>query len=275
MAEPTDELAEQRDRLRADCGNCFGLCCVALRFVRSSEFAIDKPAGQPCPNLLADFGCGIHADLRTKGFSGCTVFDCFGAGQQVSQATFGGADWRQAPESAATMYQVFDKMRQLHELIWYLTDALGRSQARPLHAELRLALDRTARLTQGTPDDLRALDVDAVRERVKGLLQQTSERVRNRIPGRKRNYRGADLAGANLRGTDLRGANLRQSCLIAANLRDADLSSTDVLAADFRDADLRGADLTDALYLTQTQLNAAKGDPTTTLPPTLNRPDHW
>ena len=45
----------------------------------------DKPAGRSCPNLGADFGCGIHDSLRERSFPGCAVFDCFGAGQQVIQ----------------------------------------------------------------------------------------------------------------------------------------------------------------------------------------------
>ena len=36
--------------LRADCTRCFALCCVAPAFAASADFAIDKPAGQPCPN---------------------------------------------------------------------------------------------------------------------------------------------------------------------------------------------------------------------------------
>ncbi|WP_425519715.1 pentapeptide repeat-containing protein [Streptomyces auratus] len=47
------------------------------------------------------------------------------------------------------------------------------------------------------------------------------------------------------------------------------------MGADLRDADLAGADLTGALFLTQAQLNAAKGDAATTLPPSLTRPAHW
>nr|BFE68040.1 hypothetical protein GCM10020092_013410 [Actinoplanes digitatis] len=64
--------------LRADCGRCAGLCCVAPAFARSADFAIDKPAGRPCPNLAEDFRCGIHERLPEKGFRGCVVFDCFG-----------------------------------------------------------------------------------------------------------------------------------------------------------------------------------------------------
>jgi hypothetical protein len=58
---------------------------VAPAFSASADFAIDKKAGQPCPNLQADFRCGVHSQLRQRGFTGCAVFDCFGAGQYVSQ----------------------------------------------------------------------------------------------------------------------------------------------------------------------------------------------
>src|SRR4051794_16389300 len=105
------------ESLKADCESCFGLCCVALPFAASADFAIDKDAGRPCPNLEADFRCGIHRDLRERGFPGCTVYDCFGAGQKVSQVTFAGQDWRRAPETATRMFAVFPVVRQLHELL--------------------------------------------------------------------------------------------------------------------------------------------------------------
>ena len=126
-----------RVNLLADCANCFGLCCVALPFAASADFAIDKPAGQPCPNLQQDSRCGIHQSLRTKGFPGCTVYDCFGAGQQVAQMTYHGRDWRQAPATAHQMFDVFRVMRQLHELLWYLAEALTRRSAEALFGDLR------------------------------------------------------------------------------------------------------------------------------------------
>ncbi|MER6176456.1 pentapeptide repeat-containing protein [Streptosporangium sp. NPDC001681] len=264
-----------RPGLRADCANCFGLCCVALPFAASADFAIDKDAGKPCVNLRADFRCGIHANLRERGFPGCTVFDCFGAGQQVSQVTFGGQDWRQAPGTARQMFEVFPVMRQLHELLWYLTEALALPQARPIHDDLRHALDDTERLTRGSAETLVETDVATVRQGVNALLLRTSELVRAEVPGRKKNHRGADLIGARLKGANLRGANLRGAYLIAADLRNADLRTADLIGVDFRDADLRGADLTGSIFLTQAQVNAARGDAATTLPAALTRPAHW
>ncbi|MBM4793525.1 pentapeptide repeat-containing protein [Streptomyces sioyaensis] len=261
--------------LRADCGSCFGLCCVALPFAASADFAIDKDAGRPCPNLRTDFRCGVHSQLRQRGFTGCTVFDCFGAGQKVSQVTFGGQDWRSAPGTARQMFDVFPVMRQLHELLWYLTEALTLPAARPVHAALRAALEKTQGLTRGSAQELLALDVPAHRGEVNALLLRTSELVRAGVPGRKKQRRGADLMGARLKGAGLRGANLRGACLIAADLTGADLRTADLIGADLRDADLAGADLTGALFLTQAQLNAARGDAATALPPSLTRPAHW
>ncbi|WP_406389800.1 pentapeptide repeat-containing protein [Streptomyces sp. NBC_00887] len=273
---PTGVPAPERDDLRADCANCFGLCCVALTLTASADFAINKDAGEPCRNLRGDFRCGIHTQLRPKGFSGCTVYDCFGAGQKVSQETYDGRDWRAAPDTAQQMFQVFPVMRRLHELLWYLTEALALPAAGPLRTELRSALDSTERLTRGSAEVLSELDVSAHRDEVASLLLRTSELARAVVPRRKkRNHRGADLIGSRLRGADLQGADLRGAYLIAADLRGADLRLADLIGADFRDAELSGADLTGALFLTQAQLNAAKGDTATRLPPSLTRPAHW
>ncbi len=265
----------ERARLRADCDSCFGLCCVAPAFSVSADFAIDKPAGKACPNLQADFRCGIHNRLRQQGFSGCVVYDCFGAGQQISQATFNGQDWRHAPHTAKPMFEAFTVMRHLHELLWYLTEALSLPAAAPVHPELRLALDETEQLTRLPAEQLVDVDVATHRDRVNVLLLRTSELARTGVDGPQHNHRGADLVGANLRRADLRGANLRGALLIAADLRDADLNSADVIGADFRDADLRGANLDGCIFLIQSQLDAAKGDARTVLPLSVTCPSHW
>jgi uncharacterized protein YjbI with pentapeptide repeats len=232
------------------------LCCVAPALARSADFAIDKPAGRPCPNLRADFRCGIHGALRESGFPGCTAYDCFGAGQRVAQDTFGGRDWRADPAIAPRMFPVFGVMRQLHELLWYLTAALDLPAAGPVHPALRDARDRTDRLADGTPEALLALDVAGHRGEVNALLVRASELARAGCAGP--DHRGADLTGADLRRADLRGANLRGAYLIGADLRGADLRLADLTGADLRGADLRGTDLRETLFVTRAQLDAAR-----------------
>ncbi|MCU1515731.1 MAG: pentapeptide repeat protein, partial [Pseudarthrobacter sp.] len=150
-AIPTTESSgpvPERAGLRPDCGSCFALCCTAFGFTRSADFAIDKPAGVPCPNLASNFSCTIHDRLRPRGFHGCTAFDCFGAGQAVSQQVFGGISWRDAPESGPAMFAAFKVMKQLHEMLWHLAEAQEKTfdagTAREVE-ELRTAIADIAR----------------------------------------------------------------------------------------------------------------------------------
>jgi uncharacterized protein YjbI with pentapeptide repeats len=268
-----DELQRRRLSLRADCERCVGLCCAVPAFARSADFAIDKPAGQPCPNLQQDSRCGIHTELRQKGFPGCTVYDCFGAGQQVTQVTFDGRDWRQDSRVKKQMFEAFPIMRNLHELLWYLNEALALPRAGALRDELSAALDSTERLAGSGFDVLVEADLTAHWQLVNALLLRVSELTR---AGRATvDRRGADLIGAKLRGADLRGANLRGAYLIGADLRGADLRLADLIGADLRGAELHDADLRDSLFLSQSQLNAAHGNLNTKLPAALDRPSHW
>lgn len=259
--------------LRADCARCAGVCCVAPAFAASADFAIDKPAGRPCPNLRADSRCGIHTELRQRGFPGCTVFDCFGAGQHLTQGTFAGRDWRADPATARRMFDTFAVLRPLHELLWYLTEAVRLTPPGPLRDDLAAARDETGRLTDGTPEELLALDVDAHRDTVNRLLSSAGERARAGRAGADR--RGTVLIGVDLRRVALTGANLRGAVLIGADLRGVRLGAADLTGADLRGADLRGADLGECLFLHQSQLDAARGDHRTVLPPGLRRPAHW
>jgi uncharacterized protein YjbI with pentapeptide repeats len=272
-------MTDLRPGLLADCGRCVGLCCVAPGFSASADFAIDKAAGQPCPNLRTDHLCSIHDRLRGRGFPGCTAYDCFGAGQQVAQVTFGGRDWRREPEIAASMFAVFDVMRDLHEMLWYLAEALTLSAAEELHDDLRRALAETERLTAGDPESLGRLDVAAHRREINPLLLRASELARAGVrrdglePARE--LARADLIGADRRGADLRGANLRGALLIGADLSGADLRLADLIGADCRGANLSGADLSTSIFLTNFQVGAAGGDGHTALPASLQRPSHW
>jgi hypothetical protein len=264
------ELADARTHLRADCANCAALCCVGPGFAASADFAIDKPSGVPCPNLRADDLCGIHDRLRDRGFPGCQVFDCFGAGQHVTQGTFAGRSWRQSPELAASMFGVLPVMRQLHETLWYLAEAATLPAAVPLADEIDAARIRTEALSQGTAEELAALDTGAHRADVGRLLGRVSALVRSGP-----DHRNADLMGRDLRRGDLRDASLRGAYVIAADLRGLDLGTADLLGADLRDADLRGTDLSRCLFLTQPQVTAARGDMSTRLPVALSCPAHW
>ncbi|GGE94891.1 pentapeptide repeat-containing protein [Mycetocola zhadangensis] len=270
-----------RSALRPDCGNCFALCCTAFGFTRSADFSVDKPAGSPCHNLASDFSCTIHDSLRPRGFRGCTVFDCFGAGQNVSQGLFAGKSWIEDPDSRSDMFAAFAAARQLHEMLWYLVEAQTRTfdpDASRRGAKLRNTIEQAV---GGELSDLLALGLQDLHSQVRSLLIEVSEEVRASYLAVGDDHLdaalepGADLMGQNFRSRRLCGANLRGAYLIATDLRSSDLSGVDLLGADFRDARLDEADLSKALYLTQPQLNAAKGNHATSLPAFLEMPSHW
>lgn len=203
--------------LRADCENCFALCCVGLHFAASVDFAVDKLAVTPCTNLQPDYRCGVHKGLRKQGYKGCTVFECFGAGQKVSQVTFKGVSWRESPEIARKMFDVFPIMQELHEILSYLIEARTKEEALTIHKELSHAIEETERLTMLGPDLILELNIPAHLARINTLLAKTSELVRNDKDSRsnnKKNRSRADLLGANLRGADLRAVNFRGAYLI-------------------------------------------------------------
>ncbi|MCR3718100.1 MULTISPECIES: pentapeptide repeat-containing protein [Prauserella salsuginis group] len=271
MTEESTPDGQFRDRLRADCGRCYGICCVAPGFVTSADFAITKPAETPCPHLRDDSWCGVHDTLRERGFPGCTVYDCFGAGQSV--AARAGGDWRGDAARARRMFAAYPVLRDLHELLYYLHEARGIAAAAEVHAELDETITATERLAGRGLDELAQTSLAEHWAGANAVLSRASELVRAQAAGRE--LRGADLVGAGLRRADLRGANLRGAVLLGADLRAADLALADVTGADLRGADLAGAAVAETLFLTQAQLDAARGDAATRLPDWARVPAHW
>lgn len=132
--------------LTPDCAACAAFCCVALAFDKGDTFAIDKPAGVPCPNL-AHHRCSIHTTLRDKGFAGCTAYDCTGAGQRTV-ALHGGEIWQNNPALLAPQTNSFAHLRILHTRIELLLAAA----ALPLPPEVEA--HRVALLARLCPDEM-------------------------------------------------------------------------------------------------------------------------
>lgn len=85
-----------------------------------------------CPHLGGDFGCTIHADRVAKGFSGCLVFDCQGAGQRMVQEVFVNHNWEDPQPITTRVIDAFRILRDVHKL-YELVDV---SDALPLTESL-------------------------------------------------------------------------------------------------------------------------------------------
>ena len=178
------------------------------------------------------------------------------------------------------MFSTFAIVRQLHEMLWHLVEAAERATTSELSgpvAQLRSEILQTL----DDASEILASDVERIRAEVRQTLIEVSAEARGGYAASAEAdvsddlHPSADLVGRDLRSIRLCGADLRGAYLIAADLRRGDLAGVDLLGADLRDARLEGADLSNALFLTQSQVDAAQGDDTTVLPAALNRPRHW
>ncbi|NDV01423.1 hypothetical protein [Pseudoroseicyclus tamaricis] len=136
-AGPSGPAAVSGPHFEADCSRCAALCCMALALDEGPHFAIDKPAGTPCPNL-SGHACSIHDRLPDAGFPGCAAYDCAGAGQRVVQEVFAGRSWQQEAALTGPMIRAFAAMREVQALHRFLLSAAGLPLT-PAQEEERLA----------------------------------------------------------------------------------------------------------------------------------------
>lgn len=163
--------------LRADCARCAALCCVSLAFDRSELFAFDKAAGAACPNLTSNHRCGIHSDLERRGFAGCARYECWGAGQRVTQELFGGRSWRSHPALARAMFDAFRAMRQVCELL-LLVHTAERLSLTPSQARRRSELERALNPPQGwSPQTLAAFEESQIPMEVQAFLVSLRDQI--------------------------------------------------------------------------------------------------
>lgn len=280
MYESYDELFENT---KINCEKCFGFCCVALYFSKSDGFPEDKKAGNPCINLKNDFKCAVHGELRKKGLRGCTIYDCFGAGQKVAEVTYKGESWLSKSKLSEEMFNVFLIMRQLHEMLWYLTQSLAMTENNDIKEKIKIVIEETISITEMAPKEILKINLETHRDKVNNLLRKASkERQEKLFHLRKINEKnkrslgsGCNFIGVDLTKTNLIGANFAGALLIAANFKNTDLSGANFIGADLRDADFSGADLGNSIFLTQQQINSAKGNADTILPRELVKPSYW
>lgn len=260
--------------LKIDCKKCSGLCCTALYFSKTEGFPNDKPAGKPCTNLMSDYGCAVHNKLMQYNLKGCMAFDCLGAGQKVTSDIYGGVSWKNQPERAEEIFRVFLAVWQLHQMVWYLAEAAAIVPAEELADQITALIGEYQNMTALLPMEILQIDIEEYRTRVNKILKKAGELVVQSVAPGKTDKR-SDNMGRNFKKANLNGRDFSMSLLIAANLEGCSLYGTNFLGADMRDTNIQNADLRESLFLTQAQVNAARGNEHTKLPDTLSRPIAW
>lgn len=231
--------------LKMDCAKCQGLCCIAYCFFKSDGFPENKLPEQACSHLMHTYQCDIHAQLATMNLHGCMAYDCFGAGQRVSALMNQG--------NQGQHLEAFRKAVQLHQMEWYLIEAATLVAAKSLWFKIEAQISRLEAQMQSLDLCFNA-PIKQLRNEANQLLKQAWQLVQQDNPIQR---------------------DLSMKLLMAKNFKNQSFFAVNFLAADLRDADFSGADLRDALFLTQAQINSAKGNHQTQLPSWLIRPQSW
>jgi hypothetical protein len=168
MGHPTKDPPAE---LKADCSQCDALCCVSLAFDRGESFSFDKDADAPCQHLQSTNRCEIHETLEARGQLGCATYDCYGAGQRVTQQLFRDVSWRRNPTTRRALFAAFRDLKHVHELRLLLSEA-GRLELGSDHAELRAKLLAQLQPEAGlSVESLRALDIPVLHAQTHAFLR--------------------------------------------------------------------------------------------------------
>ena len=146
--------------------------------------------------------------------------------------------------------------------------------AEKIKTNIDLLIAELERMAQYSPDEILLLNLDSCRARVNPLLKRTSALVHAASGGAEANE-ASDFIGKNFKRARLDGRDFSMSLLIAANLQGCSFYGANLLGADMRDANIVGADLSESIFLTQGQVNAARGNRSTKLPAALTHPTAW
>jgi hypothetical protein len=159
---------------RADCSRCCGLCCVVPTHFAFQGFGVDKPADRACVHLKSGHHCSIHERREELGYEACRGFDCFGAGQWVTQQLFGGANWTLTDQPSERMFAAYRHWAPRFAAAALIEAALAhvREDARaPLIAKM------TELTTSGTSDEALFTDPVSLRRNTLALIRSMLKAV--------------------------------------------------------------------------------------------------
>ena len=103
---------------QSDCSKCAALCCIAYPSDDMPGFAAEKGSGEPCPKLDSCGNCTIYPDRERLGFAGCIAYECFGAGQFVTQSILAVDDRSENPRTKQAMVDSFLRLRPAFDLLF-------------------------------------------------------------------------------------------------------------------------------------------------------------
>lgn len=260
--------------LKVDCSKCSGLCCTALFFSKTDGFPENKEAGKPCIKLQNNYRCRIHHELEKHKMKGCIGYDCFGAGQHVTQYIYKGETWQTSQEQSKEIFDVFVIIFQLYQIRYFLEESKIIIPAKELWGDIQNLINENEALCNSDPQSILEIDIESYRNKVNIILKQVCNSIIKCFKNSD-NKRSTEFFGKSFKKRDMSGLDLSMKLLIATNFDSCIFDGTIFLGADTRDTNFSNADLRETVFLTQGQINSAKGNRNTKLPKYLDYPITW
>ena len=204
---------------------------------------------------------------------GCIGYDCFGAGPFLTEQIYHGVTWKAQPEKTSEICDGYTLVYRLFQLRFFLYESKKLSSSEPLLPEIYQLLQENDSICRLPVNEMLRYPIDAYHDKVNGILKQSCAELKKHFKAPS-NIR-KNLLNQNLKGKDLSGADLNMKLLIGSNFQNCRFTGTTFIGADTRDANFDGADLREAVFLSQGQVNAAKGSRRTKLPKHLQYPATW
>ena len=155
-----------------------------------------------------------------------------------------------------------------------MIEATSLISAQPLKETIQCLIEENVKMCHYRPDSILSLDLEQYRQRANYILKQVCKLLQQSIHSESKKV-PSNFLGGNFKGRNMSGADLSTKLLIAANFENSLFNGTIFLGADTRDTNFNNADLSEAVFLTQGQVNSAKGNRNTKLPYHLDYPSTW
>lgn len=155
-----------------------------------------------------------------------------------------------------------------------MLESLIVSPAALLKNKIKTLLEENEHICNYEPSKILAFEMEDYRDRANAVLKQVCALLQESLSHKNKAY-PSDFLGRNFANQDMSGLDLSTKLLIAAKFNRCNFDGTIFIGADLRDADLSDADLRKAVFLTQGQINSAKGNKSTKLPSYLDQPITW
>ena len=146
--------------------------------------------------------------------------------------------------------------------------------AKELWNDIQNLIDENEALCNSTPKYILDIDIESYRNKINIILKQVCTSIIKCFKNSD-NKRLTDFLGRSFKKRDMSGLDLSMKLLIATNFDSCTFDGTVFLGADTRDTDFSNADLRESVFLSQGQINSAKGNRNTKLPKHLDYPVTW